>query len=296
MAPLRSLVEDEDRYNKSFQLFLERSSEHQCMQDFIRSVLPDVLAGIGRGKTHVSVVGVGSGTGKMDVEMLSQLHRRLPGVTVDNEVVEPSSEMMHKYKALVSDTRDLDYVNFIWNKMTACEFQKRWKENKLEKKIDFIHMIQMLYYVSDPEATVSFFHSLLSENGKLIIILVSGQSGWDKLWRTFAPRLCIPSVSQCLTARDVKSFLDDKGVQYKSYELPSHMDITECFAEGDERGELLLDFLTEVKDFRENAPAELEEGVMSLLRHPECSTEVDGRVLFNNNLTVLVIDHKVLGD
>lgn len=32
----------------------------------------------------------------------------------------------------------------------------------------------MLYYVNDPEATVSFFQSLLSVNGKLLIILVSG--------------------------------------------------------------------------------------------------------------------------
>ena len=33
---------------------------------------------------------------------------------------------------------------------------------------------QMLYYVADPRATVSFFRSLLNENGKLMIILVSG--------------------------------------------------------------------------------------------------------------------------
>lgn len=31
----------------------------------------------------------------------------------------------------------------------------------------------MLYYVKDPEATVSFFQSLLDKNGKLLIILVS---------------------------------------------------------------------------------------------------------------------------
>lgn len=34
---------------------------------------------------------------------------------------------------------------------------------------------QMLYYVKDPGATISFFQSLLNENGKLIIILVSGE-------------------------------------------------------------------------------------------------------------------------
>lgn len=33
----------------------------------------------------------------------------------------------------------------------------------------------MLYYVNDPEATVRFFRSLLSVNGKLLLILVSGK-------------------------------------------------------------------------------------------------------------------------
>lgn len=34
---------------------------------------------------------------------------------------------------------------------------------------------QMLYYVKDPGATISFFQSLLDKNGKLLIILVSGE-------------------------------------------------------------------------------------------------------------------------
>lgn len=40
----KSLVFDDDRYQRSFKLFLERSSEHQCMQDFIHKQLPDILA------------------------------------------------------------------------------------------------------------------------------------------------------------------------------------------------------------------------------------------------------------
>ena len=43
-SSLRSLVEDDARYLRSFQLFLERSSEHQCMQDFIQGTLPGELA------------------------------------------------------------------------------------------------------------------------------------------------------------------------------------------------------------------------------------------------------------
>ncbi|XP_051564773.1 histamine N-methyltransferase isoform X4 [Myxocyprinus asiaticus] len=289
-TPFRSLVEDYPRYLKSFQLFLERSSEHQCMQEFIHNTLPDILASIGGGRPIFNVMGVGSGAGEIDLEMLAQLRLKHPHVKVDNEVVEPSIDMLHKYKVRVSTTPNLDYINFKWNKMTASEFEKHWQEKNLGKKMDFIHMIQMLYYVKDPEATVSFFRSLLDKDGKLLIILVSGESGWGKLWRTFRAQLCNTEISQCVTTGDIKSFLDDNGIPYRNYELQSQMDITECFTEGDEVGELLLDFLTEVIEFSKNAPEELKKGVLDLLRHPDCSKQVDGRIIFNNNLGVLVVE------
>lgn len=119
---------------------------------------------------------------------------------------------------------------------------------------------------------------------------IPGKSGWGKLWRTFRKQLCNTEISQYVTTGDIKSFLDSKGVRYQSYELPSQMDITECFTEGDEKGELLLDFLTEVLDFSKTAPPELKAGVIELLRHPDCSVESDGKVIFNNNLEVIVLD------
>ncbi|XP_026233008.1 histamine N-methyltransferase [Anabas testudineus] len=288
--PLTSLVYDDSRYQKSFQLFLERSSEHQCMRDFIHHVLPDILSSVGNGKSHLNVIGVGSGSGEIDLEMLSILRMKHPGVTVDNEVVEPSSQQLLNYRVLVSQKPDLNYIQFTWNKMTASDFEEHWKVKKMTKKADFIHMIQMLYYVKDPEATINFFQSLLDKDGKLLIILVSGESGWGKLWRTYRHTLCNTEISQCITTGDIKSFLDSKGVRYQSYELPSQMDITECFTEGDEKGELLLDFLTEVLNFSETASPELKDGVLNLLRHPDCSVESDGKVIFNNNLGVIVID------
>ncbi|XP_076603772.1 histamine N-methyltransferase-like [Chaetodon auriga] len=289
-SSLKSLVNDDSRYQKSFKLFLERSSEHQCMLDFIHNLLPDILASIGDGKSHLNVIGVGSGAGEIDLEMLSELRLKHPGVTVDNEVVEPSGQQLHNYRVLVSQKPGLDYIKFNWNKMTASEFEEQWKEKKMTKKADFIHMIQMLYYVKDIGATISFFQSLLAKNGKLLIILVSGKSGFGKLWSTFRNQLCNTEMSQCVTTNDIKSILDSKGVKYQSYELPSQLDITECFTEGDEKGELLLDFLTEVMDFSKTASPELKAGVMELLRHPDCSVESNGKIMFNNNLGVIVTD------
>uniref|UniRef100_A0A3Q4HZ29 Histamine N-methyltransferase n=1 Tax=Neolamprologus brichardi TaxID=32507 RepID=A0A3Q4HZ29_NEOBR len=286
-SSLKSLVNDDDRYQKSFQLFLERSSEHQCMRDFIHNKLPDILASVGDGKSHLDVIGVGSGAGEIDLEMLSELHKKHPGVTVDNEVVDN-----YLSAVLVSQKPDLDYIKFNWNTMTASEFEEHWKAEKVgvdEHTLCFLHS-WMLYYVKDPEATVRFFQSLLGKNGKLLIILVSGKSGWGKLWRTYRAQLCQPDISHCVTTGDIKSFLDSKGVPYQSYELPSQMEITECFTEGDEKGELLLDFLTEVLDFSNTASPELRAGVLEMLRHPDCSVESNGKVLFNNNLEAIVLD------
>ncbi|KAG9340808.1 hypothetical protein JZ751_019999 [Albula glossodonta] len=287
--PFKNLMEDDSRYLKSFQLFRERSSEQQCMQNFIRGILSDILASIGNGNGCLNVMGVGSGAGNLDLEMFSQLSLTHPGVSVHSEVVEPSSEMLENYQDLVSKTPDLEHVKFNWNKMTALEFEKQWREKNPQKKMDFIHMIQMLYYISDPGATVSFFRSLLNKNGKLLIILVSGKSGWVKLWN-YKTKMYQNPISHSVTARDMKSYLDAMGITNTYYELPSQMDITECFNEGDEKGELLLDFLTEVSDFSKTAPPNLRSGLLDLLRHPDCSTEVDGRVIFNNSLGVLVLE------
>ena len=93
-----------------------------------------------------------------------------------------------------------------------------------------------------------------------------------------------------MTTSDIKSGLESKGVGYRSYLLPSQLDISECFVEGSEKGELLLDFLTEVLDFSGTAPAELKAGVLEMLLHPDCSVETDGKVLFNNSLEALVLE------
>ncbi|KAI5106753.1 histamine N-methyltransferase [Silurus meridionalis] len=117
----------------------------------------------------------------------------------------------------------------------------------------------------------------------------TGQSGWGRLWRTYRAQLCKTDISQCVTTGDIRNFLDAEGIPYQSHTLVSQMDITECFTAGDEKGELLLDFLTEVLEFSKNASPELNAGVLELLKHPECSREVDGRIIFNNNLEALVL-------
>ncbi|KAM5152682.1 LOW QUALITY PROTEIN: histamine N-methyltransferase A-like [Mantella aurantiaca] len=289
---MRSLMSDNSRYVESFRLFLQNSTEHQCMQHFIDAKLAPIVSSIGDGKSVINVLGVGSGSGEIDLQMLSKIQDRYPGVSINNNIVEPSPEQILSYKERVAKTPGLEHITFSWNKKTSTEFEVQVKEEKRDTKYDFIHMIQMLYYVKDVPATLKFFTSLLSTEGKLLIILVSGNSGWSTLWKKYGS--CLPLNDMCLyiTAGDIADILSSMEAKYQSYDLQSDMDISECFVEGNRNGELLLDFLTETCEFKRNAPAELREQIMETLKSPECSFIRDDKVFFNNNLSVIVVENK----
>ncbi|XP_064419905.1 histamine N-methyltransferase [Latimeria chalumnae] len=289
-SSMKNLYTDHANYVRSFQVFLDRSTEHKCMLDFINKQLPDIFSSIGNGRPTIEVLGIGSGAGEIDLHMLSKLQAKHAGVHINNEVVDSSEYQIKSYEALVAKAANIENITFSWNKMTSSEYEAQRKEKNECKKFDFIHMIQMLYYVKDAAATVKFFHSCLEKNGKLLIILVSAESGWHKLWKTFGMQFSMKDLCLYISAKDIEDILDTMGAKYKHYDLPSDLDITECFTEGNENGELLLDFLTEIYHFSKTAPSDLKAGVMELLRHPECSRNKNGKIMFNNNLTAIVVE------
>ncbi|XP_068600690.1 histamine N-methyltransferase-like [Brachionichthys hirsutus] len=287
-SPLVTLVSDSNRYLKCFYHYLKNCTIHQAMHEFADNLLLDIMAKTVTGKSNLNVIGVGSGCGDLDLKILSALHHKYPEMTVDNEVIEPTPQQLRDYRDLVSQTPGLDYVTFIWNKMTAEEFEEQWKEKKRTKKADLIHMFQVLYYVKDPEATVSFFQSLLNKDGKLLITLRSGNTGLLTMRDTYSKELGTAEVNR--STGDIKRFLDSKGVRYQSHDLPHQIDITRCFIEGDEDGAMMLDFLTQVLHFSKTASPELKAKIMEFLRDPEFSVESNGKVLMKSKYELIVLE------
>ncbi|XP_068187750.1 histamine N-methyltransferase-like [Antennarius striatus] len=236
------------------------------------------------GKSNLNVIGVGSGTGEVDLRIFSGLHQKYPEMTVDNVVIEPTPQQLNNYKDLVSQSPGLDYIKFNWNKMTAEEFEKQWKEKKMTEKADLILMFEMLYFVKDPGATVNFFHSLLKKNGQLLITLVSEKSSVVKIQNDFCDH---PEVRR--STANIKPFLDSKGLSYRCYELPAQLDITKCFIEGDEEGEMMIDFLTQVLHFSKTASPKQRAGFMEFLRSPEVSVKSNGKVFMISKHEVVVL-------
>ncbi|XP_006834635.1 PREDICTED: histamine N-methyltransferase-like [Chrysochloris asiatica] len=289
-SSMRSLFSDHSRYVESFRRFLNNSTEHQCMQEFMDTKLPGIIARIGDTKSGIKILSIGGGAGEIDLQILSKVQAQYPGIHISNEVVEPSAEQIAKYKELVAKTSNLENINFAWYKETSSEYQNRMMEEKELQKWNFIHMIQMLYYVKDIPATLKFFHSLLATNAMILIIVVSGTSGWDKLWKKYESRLPRDDLCQYVTSLDLTQMLDNLKIKYKCYDLLSTMDISDCFIDGNENGELLLDFLTETCNFNKTAPSALKAEIMKDLQEPEFSVKNQGKIFFNNNLSVIVIE------
>ncbi|XP_027256759.2 histamine N-methyltransferase isoform X2 [Cricetulus griseus] len=286
---MRSLFSEHSRYVESCRRFLNNSTEHQCMQGFMDKKLPGIIARIGETKAEIKILNIGGGAGEIDLQILSKVQTQYPGICISNEVVEPSAEQIVKYKERVAKTSNTENVKLSWHKEMSSEYQEQILQEE-PQKWDFIHMIQMLYYVEDIPATLRFFHGLLGANAKILIILVSATSGWDKLLKKYGSLLPRDDICQYVTSSDLTQILDDLWIKYECYVLVSTMDIIDCFINGNENGDLLWDFLIETCNFNKTAPPDLRALIMKDLQEPEFSVKKEGKVLFNNNLSFIVVE------
>lgn len=91
-----------------------------------------------------------------------------------------------------------------------------------------------------------------------------------------------------MSAGDIKVHLERLELKYDEHLIPNTLDITDCFTDGDEMGELLLDFMTEQDHFHQSLTPDLRASILDLLRN-RCSTEKEGRILFDCSLSCLLV-------
>lgn len=273
---------------QSFQFYLEKSGEHKAILQCVHDILPGEFKRIGAGKSSLDVLGVGSGGGEVDVQMLSLLQSTLPAVPITADIVEGSSKLTDNFKALVAKTTDLQKIPFAWHIMNSGDYEKQVKAKGDMKRFDFIHMIQLIYYVDNLSNTIKFFHRLLKNNGRLMIIVEAADSGWDILWKTYKKELCVDTITEYRSSKEVIACLKSLGLKYEEHSIHNTFDIAECFDPNSKTGERLLDFMTARDHFYQSFTPEIRAGMLDLLRN-KCSTEKDGRVFFNSTLTCILV-------
>ncbi|XP_077392854.1 histamine N-methyltransferase A-like isoform X2 [Festucalex cinctus] len=258
---------------QSYQFYLQHSGEHATVSRFLLEYLPEQFKRIAAGKSNLAVLGVGSGGGELDVQMLSMLQSICPTIPISADVVEGSTELVANFKALLAKTDNLEKIPFTWHVMLSEDYRKQVKN---VKKYDFIHMIQMIYYVDNLTETIKFYHSCLNKNGSLMITIVKTGDGWDLLWKTFSREMCNESIPVNRSSGDVLASLKTLGLQYEEHSIPNTFDITECFNPNSETGQRLLGFMTATDDFAQSFTPQIRADILNLLRS-KCSTEKEGK-------------------
>ncbi|XP_049905105.1 histamine N-methyltransferase A-like isoform X1 [Epinephelus moara] len=273
---------------QSFQFYLEHSGEHEAILQFVHNSLPGEFKRIAAGKSSLDVLGVGSGGGEVDVQILTLLQSTVPGVPITADVVEGSSQLTDNFKALVAKTTNLQKIPFAWHIMHSEDYERQVKAKRDMKKFDFIHMIQMIYYVDNLADTIKFYHSLLKNNGRLMIIIETANGGWDTLWKTYKKELCVQDITEYRSSGEVIACLKSQGLKYDEHPIPNSFDISECFNPSSQTGQRLLNFMTATDNFHQSFTPEIRAGILDLLRN-KCSTEKDGRVVFNSHMSCILV-------
>ncbi|XP_054471913.1 histamine N-methyltransferase A-like isoform X2 [Anoplopoma fimbria] len=272
----------------SFRFYLEHSGEHTAILQCVHNVLPAEFKRIGLDKSSLDVLGVGSGGGEVDAQILTLLQSTFPAVPITTDIVEGSVQLTDNFKALVAKTANLQKIPFTWHMVGSENYEKQVKAKVALKKFDFIHMVQMIYYVDNLADTIKFYHSLLKNNGRLMIIVEAANSGWDILWKTYKKELQVDAITEYRSSAEVIACLKSQGLKYEEHAAPNTFDITGCFNPSSETGQRLLNFMTAKDNFSQSFTPDIRAGMLDLLRN-KCSTEKDGKVFFDSNLSCLLV-------
>ncbi|XP_066274202.1 histamine N-methyltransferase B-like [Branchiostoma lanceolatum] len=218
------------------------------------------------------VLGIGSGSGDVDSIMLKKLLQRHSSVY--NRVVEPSGEMLARYKALVREDTSLGAVKFDWRQQTAEEYF----QTKEDTKFHLVHAVHALFDVEEHDATLRKMWEQLSDGGYMFVAMQSDKGDCprlrSKLWEEFGQGDRLKTSLR--TSGDVKQYLDTAGISYVASEDEISVNVTECFRDDSETGKLVLEFLTQTP----NVSSEPEIKSMALEYIRSNSSLVDGKIYF----------------
>ena len=252
-------------------------------------------------KDTMNILSVGCGTGEMDSQLLSSSVQhfrqnqtaKLPKPKICCHVVEPNSEHVAAFKASTSadGLKALPYVEdttFKWYQETF-HFQT-YVEREHEKNIlDVILFVQSIYYVDVERALVECYENELSKTGFIMCVVETEESDLQQFTTSGRVRKFHENVIS-YTAQDVVKVATKHSWPHQQFSVDYSVDVSECFDEKSEEGNLLLDFF-HVKDFRGSVSNEELAEALCVLKKL-CSLEIKhGKVFIKANFGAIVI-HK----
>ncbi|XP_072022612.1 histamine N-methyltransferase A-like [Amphiura filiformis] len=279
------IFNDQAYYTKAFNYFTSVGNYFEAVQKwtdetFCGHVVEKLIANIGdgTGDKPLRVLGVGSGSGEIEIVFLNKLLLKFS--KIHTCVVEPCVNLLAQYQVKTKDKAA--NITFDWQNRTFEEFVKLQQGNSL--KYHFISACNSMYYVKNLDEALQSLYDMLAPGGILLVTISADYFGIGKLWRKFrdfgfetASQDGSPesdsSLSHHRDSAHVHDALRQLQIPYYIDDYRCHFKITQCFDEKEtEEGNLALDFLTQTMGFR-NAPKDLFQQVLTCIK--DCSVQRD---------------------
>ncbi|XP_002741056.1 histamine N-methyltransferase-like [Saccoglossus kowalevskii] len=228
------------------------------------------------GTKALNVLTIGCGNGKSDEPFIDNLLANY--LNISYTAVEPVADELTKFEQLVKNKGDQ------WNNVTF-DFRAITIEEYLEmnerKQFGMIIAAHSAYHFKDVECTILDLYNCLDKGGILFTRMDDG--AWEKLSVKVGEYYTDPGYN-CIGTRAIEDIINSRltTVRYGSIKRELWLDVTECFDEESQVGSHIIDFLTQIYNFREIAKPEIKKQILEYMRD-ECCKKEENKVLFSKD-------------
>ena len=283
-----------EHYFKAFNVFIAKSKLK--VTDIVRSHMPSVVQRLlpkCQQRLCLNVLGVGSGTGETDMEIVKTIKQELRknqqsyDMKIYHRAIEPNVYACGIFKAATENLPSLlddQQIQFdIWQQ-TFQEYEQSQKE---PTKFDIVHFMHSIYYLDIEQTLAHCLDKELSDGGQ-IVCLVEGKDLLHWLLAKQRQTSHEEGSSENKDAADkIIEIAGKNGWKYEMYTQDHEIDVTEVFDVNSIEGNLLLDFLTHTVNFRETSDKQLVEEVLTLIKN--LTIVKDGKYIGEKKESLVII-------
>ena len=295
----RPLSSSHEAYFNAFQVYRSNSTIPETVKNYSCEAAAHIMQNLTdsvKNSQIFRVLGVGSGDGKHDVEILkivaeSLRSSQMKKSSIHTCIVEPSSQLITDFQRSVSPLPEplarLADVSFEWREARFEDYIRSSLSHE-SNCYHMAHFICSLYYM-DAEDSLRGCYKHLADGGAIFCLVVGADSFFTKISHKFEGRLKLLPKTGFYTGKDIVAIAERNNWEYeeltkKQYEV----DITSCFDKSSRSGSLVLDFFTHQIDFQGTADRMLYNEVLEFLTELSIS-DSSGRKIITPELAIVVI-------
>ena len=206
---------------------------------------------------RASFLSVGCGAGDLDAKILAAGKEH--AATISYVGLEPDSRQCERFMSRMVVKND---QNIRVEAHNTC-FEKFTEQ----RRFDLVLMVHSIYYMDDPKLAIENALDLVSEGGRLVILIASN----DTLNELSSSFWKLENGGSTWFSENLSTHLEKIGVPFERKRIEATLDITSCCEPNSEQGTRIADFVAQVPTGE--LPLHLQEMIFSYL---ETTSRRDG--------------------